>query len=306
MSVITTGHFAKTLEPGVKKWYGQAYDEFETEYDKIFDKVSSERAYEEYVGFSGFGLAQIKPEGASISYDSAQQGFVTRLTNVAYALGFIITYEMYKDDLYGVIGKRRAKALAFSMRQTKEVVAANVLNRAFNSSYTYGDGKELCATDNPNKAGGTWRNELSTAADLSEASLEQACIDIADFRDDRGLRINVMPQKLIIPKEQMFEAQRILKSINQSGTANNDINALRSMNLFKDIVVNHYLSDPDAWFIKTNAGQMSGEGLIYQEREAASFGASDDSDTKNAKYSAYERYAFGASDKRAIFGSPGV
>lgn len=305
MGVITTGSFAKALWPGIKTWYGDRYKEFATEYTDIFDKVSSEKAYEEYVGFSGMGLLQKKPEGTAISFDSMQQGFVTRATNVAYALGFIITHEMYKDDQYSIIGKRRANALAFSARQTKENVGANILNRATTSGYTYGDGVVLLSTSHLNKAGGTWSNKIAVDADLSEASLEQAAIDIAGFLDDRGLKVNIMPRKLIIPKELMFEATRVLKSIQQPGSVQNDINALRVMNIFPEgAVVNHYLTDTDAWFVKTNI--PAGEGLIYQEREADDFFVSDDSDTMNAKYMAYGRYTFTVGDLRSIYGSAGA
>jgi phage major head subunit gpT-like protein len=305
MGVISTGSFAKALFPGIKVWYGDRYKEFETEYNQIFDKVDSNKAYEEYVGFSGMGLLQKKPEGTPISYDDMQQGFVTRATNVSYALGFIITHEMYADDQYSIIGKRRANALAFSARQTKEIVGANVLNRAFTAGYTFGDGQVLLSSGHLNKAGGTWSNTIAVAADLSEAALEQAAIDVSGFLDDRGNKISVMPRKLIIPKELMFEATRILKSIQQAGSANNDINALRVMNVFPDgVVVNHYLTDTDAWFVKTNI--PSGEGLIYQEREADSFSVSDDSDTLNAKYRCYGRYSFTCADVRSIYGSSGA
>jgi len=305
MGVITTGSFAKALWPGIKQWYGDRYNEFQTEYTDIFDKVSSTKAYEEYVGFSGMGLLQRKPEGSPIGFDSMEQGFVTRATNVAYALGFIITHEMFQDDQYGIIGKRRANALSFSARQTKEIVGANILNRATTAGYTYGDGVVLLSASHLNKAGGTYSNIIATAADLSEASLEQAAIDIAGFLDDRGLKIAVMPRKLIIAKENMFEAARILKSVQQSGSAMNDINALKVLNVFPDgVVVNHYLTDADAWFVKTNI--PAGEGLIYQEREADRFDVSDDSDTMNAKFLCYGRYAFTVADLRSIYGSTGA
>ena len=305
MGVITTGSFAKALWPGIKQWYGDRYNEFQTEFTDIFDKVSSTKAYEEYVGFSGMGLLQKKPEGSGIAFDSMEQGFVTRATNVAYALGFIITHEMFQDDQYGIIGKRRANALSFSARQTKEIVGANILNRCTTAGYTYGDGIVLLSASHLNKAGGTWSNIIATAADLSEASLEQAAIDVASFVDDRGLKIAIMPRKLIIPKELMFEATRILKSVQQPGTAHNDVNALKVMNIFPDgVVVNHYLTDTDAWFVKTNI--PSGEGLIYQEREADRFDVSDDSDTMNAKYMTYGRYTFTVADLRSIYGSIGA
>jgi hypothetical protein len=306
MGVITTSNFAKDLVPGVKTWFGQKYKEYPIEYLDIFDKMNSTRAFEEEVGVTGFGLAAVKTEGAGIAYDEQEQSFVNRYTHVTYGLGFIITREMYEDGVAVTIALRRASALAFSIRQTKELIGANVLNRAFNSSYTMGansDGKELCATDHPNKSGGTWRNELSTPADLSELALEQACIDIGAFKTDRGLTIAIMPEKLIIPTALEFEAYRILESLGQSGTANNDINAIRASKKFpKGISVNHYLSDADAWFIKTNCP----DGLKYMERRADSFGTENDFDTENAKFKATFRGSFGWTDARGIFGSPGA
>jgi hypothetical protein len=306
MGVITTSNFAKDLVPGVKTWFGTKYKEYPIEYMDVFEKTGSTRAYEEEVGVTGFGLAAAKTEGTGIAYDEAEQGFVNRYTHVTYGLGFIITREMYEDGIAVTVALRRASALAFSIRQTKEIVAANVLNRAFNSSYTMGtasDGKELCATDHPNKSGGTWRNELSTAADLSEAALEQACIDIADFTTDRGLKIAIMPRKLVIPSELEFDAFRILESIGQSGTANNDINALRASKKFPEgVKVNHYLTDADAWFICTNCP----DGLKYMNRRSDAFGTENDFDTENAKFKATFRCSFGWSDARGIFGSPGA
>ena len=306
MGVITTNNFAKDLIPGVKTWFGQKYKEYPIEYLDIFEKMNSTRAFEEEVGVTGFGLAAIKNEGTGIAYDEQEQGFVSRYTHVTYGLGFIITREMYEDGIAVTVALRRANSLAFSIRQTKEIVGANILNRAFTAAYTMGsnsDGKELCATDHPNKAGGTWRNELSTAADLSESALEQACIDIAGFTTDRGLTIAIRPKALIIPQALEFDAYRILESIGQSGTANNDINALRSSGKFpQGIMVNHYLTDTDAWFIKTDCP----DGLKYMERRADSFGTENDFDTENAKFKATFRGSFGWSDPRGIFGSPGA
>jgi len=306
MGVINTSNFAKDLVPGVKTWFGLKYKEYPIEYLDIFEKMNSTLAFEEEVGVTGFGLAAIKTEGAGIAYDETEQGFVNRYTHITYGLGFIITREMYEDGIAVTKALRRASALAFSIRQTKEIVGANVLNRAFNSSYTMGsasDGKELCATDHPNKSGGTWRNELSTAADLSEAALEQACIDIGAFKTDRGLTIAIMPEKLIIPTALEFDAFRILESLGQSGTANNDINALRASKKFpKGTCVNHYLTDADAWFIKTNCP----DGMKYMERRADAFGTENDFDTENAKFKATFRGDFGWTDARGIFGSPGA
>ena len=298
---ITTGNFSKALWPGINAWYGKAYNEHKVEWTDLFDKYTSRRAWEEDVSVSGFGLAQIKGEGESVAYDSERQGFITRYTHVVYALGFIITREMVEDDLYDVVGQRKARGLAFSMRQTKETLAANVYNRAFSSTYTGGDGKELCATDHPNIAGGTYANELSTAADLSEAALEQACIDLMKFTNDRGLRISIMPQSLIVPVDLAFEADKIMKTEYEVGTANNTVNVVRSR-FPGGVKVNHYLTDTDAWFIRTNCP----DGMKYFERRGDNFAQDDDFDTENAKYKASFRCSFGWSDPRSVFGSPGA
>lgn len=300
--VITTGNHPKALWPGIKAFWGRQYNEFQTEYDQIFDTDTSDKAYEEDVEVTGFGLAPVKDQGASLSYDSESQGTVTRYTHVAYALGYMVTREELDDNKYEIVSKRRVKALAFSMRQTKEIVAANILNRAFNSSYTFGDGKELLATDHPT-LDGTQSNELAVAADLSEASLEDLIIQIHGAKNSRGLRIQLMPQKLIVPRQLWFEANRILKSVNQSGTANNDVNVLRATNALPGgVVLNHYLTDADAWFVKTNCP----EGMKHYQRVAVEFDQDNDFDTKNAKAAAYERYSFGVTDFRSIFGSPGA
>ena len=302
MSVINSSSFAKALWPGVNAWYGKAYGEYSTEYNKLFETFKSSKAFEEDVGVSSFGLAVVKPEGAPIQMDSERQAFITRYSHVVYALGFIITREIMEDDQYDVVGQRKAQGLAYSMRQTKEVVAANVYNRAFNSSYTGGDGKELLATDHPNFAGGTWANELTTAADLSEAALEQACIDIAGFTNDRGLLIAAKPKTLIIPRQLMFEAKRILGSDGQVYSADNTLNAIKTMGMIPEVVVNHYLTDTDAWFIKTNVPH----GMKHFERRADSFDMDKDFDTENAKFKATARYSFGWTAPRGLFGSPGA
>lgn len=309
MSVITTSSFAKALWPGVNKWYGDAYNEFSPQWDKLFEKHTSRRAWEEDVGVSMFGLPSVKAEGAGIAYDSSRQGFTSRYNHVVYALGFIVTREAVDDDLYDVVGKQKAKSLAFSMRQNKEIIAANIYNRAFNSSYTGGDGATLIASaggggssSHPNVAGGTWTNGVATASDLSEAALEQAVIDIRGFTNDRGLKVQAKPTKLIIPKELMFEATRILKTDGQVYSADNTLNAIKTMGVIPEIVVNDYLTDTDAWFIKTNVQ----DGLKYFERDADSFGMDEDFDTENAKYKARSRFSFGWTDPRAIYGSPGA
>lgn len=298
---INTGLFGKALWPGINKWYGKAYDEWPTEYDKIFDKRNSRKNFEEDVSISSFGLAQIKGEGAPVNYDTEQQGFVDRYTHVVYALGFIITKEMVEDDLYDVVGERKAKGLAFSMRQTKEIIGANILNRAFNASYTYGDGVTLINTAHPNIAGGTWSNRMAVDSDLSEAALEQAYIDIQKYTNDRGLRIAVVPQKLVIPVDLDFDANKIMNTEYEVGTNNNTVNVVRGR-FPGGIVKNHYLTDTDAWFILTNVPN----GMTYFERRADDFGQDDDFDTDNAKYKATARYSFGCSDKRSIYGTPGA
>jgi len=302
MAVISSGHFAYALYPGVSKWYQGSYDEFTPQYPEIFTYNKSKRAYEEEVGQTGFGLAPVKNEGQGITYDTQVQGYMKRYTHVTYGIGFVITREMYEDDLYDVAARRRAQGLAFSMRQTKETIAANVLNRAFTAAYTGGDGVELCATTHPNKSGGTWKNELTTAADLSEAALEQARIDIADFQTDRGLKINYKPVGLVIPPELEFEACRILKSVLQNDTANNATNALKSLGTIPKVIVNNYLTDTDAWFIKTGCP----DGMKWYERRADEFGMDNDFDTELAKFKATARFSFGWTDPRGIFGSPGA
>lgn len=304
MGVISTGDFAKALWPGIKKWYQEAYDEWPLEYPALFSKETSDKAFEEEVGVMGFGLARQKPEGQALEYDTARQGFIQRYIHLTYALGFIVTQEAMEDNQYNVsvLGKRDAKALAFSMRQTKEILGANVYNRAFNAAYTFGDGKVLCATDHPLAGGGTFSNKLATDADLSEAALEQACIDISGFVNDRGLKIAIQPKTLIIPKELVFEAQRILKSTLQSATANNDINALKSLGMLQDVQVNHYLTDADAWFIRTNCP----DGMKYFDRVETTFGMDNDFDTYNAKFKARFRCSFGCTDPRGIYGSAGA
>ena len=297
---ITTSSFAKALWPGVNAWYGKAYDEYPVEWDKLFDKHTSSRAWEEDVGVSSFGLARVKPEGAAIEYDTERQGFTTRYVHVVYALGFIVTREIFEDDLYDVVGQRKAQGLAFSHRQTKEVIGANVYNRAFSSSYVFGDGVALISASHPNIAGGTSSNLIGTAADISEAALEQALIDISGYTNDRGLRIAVQSKQLIVPKELDFETDKILKTEYEVGTNNNTVNVVRGR--FGGKTMNHYLTDQDAWFIRTNVPH----GMKYFERRADAFDMDNDFDTENAKFKASGRYSFGATDWRGIYGSPGA
>ena len=300
--VITSSSFAKLLWPGLNSVYGKEYADYPVEWEQLFEKNTSDRAYEEDLGLSSFGLAAVKAEGAPIQYDTERQGFTSRYNHVVYALGFIITREIYEDDLYGKVGAQKAKALARSMRQTKEINGANIYNRAFTAGYTGGDGATLVSASHANVAGGTWSNQIATASDLSEAALEQAVIDIAGFRDDRGLLIAAKPEQLVIPYQQQFEAHRILGANGRVGTDFNDPNAIKDMSLFKDVTVNHYFTDADAWFIRTNVK----DGLKYFERRADQFEMDNDFDTENAKFKATARYSFGWSDPRAIYGSAGA
>ena len=299
---INTGSFAKALWPGVNSWYGQAYDEHGVEYTDLFDTETSRKAYEEDMGTSMFGLAAVKPEGNAVSYDTAQQGFLTRYTHVTYGLGFIITREMVDDDQYDVIGKKRSQGLAFSIRQTKEVVASNVYNRAVTPGYTGGDGVVLLSASHVNVAGGTYSN-ITTAATLSEATLEDLCIDIMEAKNDRGLNIALIPQCLVINPNLVFEADRILNSPLRVGTADNDLNAMKNMGKFPGgVKVNHYITDTNAYFIRTNCP----DGMKHFERRSDDFTMDNDFDTDNAKYKATGRYSFGWTDPRGLYGNMGA
>jgi hypothetical protein len=300
--IITTASHPKALWPGIKAWWGQVYDEHATEYDKLFDSDTSSMNYEEDVQLTGFGLAPRKSEGSGVSYDSELQGFTTRYTHVAYALGYIVTKEELDDNLYEQVSRRRSAALAMSFRQTKENVGANVYNRAFTGAYTGGDGVPLCATNHPNVSGGTFANKPTVDADLSEASLEDALIAIMGFQNDRGLLINVMPRSLVVARQNWYNANRILKSTYTPGSADNSINVLKATNALPEgIVMNHYLTSPNAWFVRTNIQN----GLKYYSRVGIQFDQDNDFDTMNAKAKGYERYSFGWTDPRAIYGVNG-
>ena len=300
--IITTASHPKALWPGIKAWWGQVYDEHKEEYSELFDSDTSSMNYEEDVQLTGFGLAPVKSEGSGVAYDSELQGFTTRYTHVAYALGYIVTKEELDDNLYEQVSRRRAAALAMSFRQTKENVGANIYNRAFNATYLGGDGVSLANTAHPNTSGGTFANKPSVDADLSEASLEDALTAIMGFQNDRGLLINVMPRSLIVARQNFWNANRILKSAYTPTTANNAVNVLVATNALPEgIVMNHYLSSPNAWFVRTNIQN----GLKYYSRVGIQFDQDNDFDTMNAKAKGYERYSFGWTDPRAIYGVNG-
>ena len=299
---ISRSQLVKELEPGLNALFGLEYDRYDNQHAQIFDTENSDRAFEEEVMLSGFGNAQVKPEGSGVSYDEATESFTARYTHETLALAFSITEEAVEDNLYDKISSRYTKALARSMMNAKQIKAANVLNRAFNSSYTGGDDKELCATDH-STTGGDVKNELTTAADLNETSLEQALIDIAGITDDRGMKVALNGMKMIIPVNLQFTAERLLKSQLRTSTAENDINANKSMGMIpQGYVVNNYLTDTDAWFIKTDAPN----GMKHFQRTPVSTKMEGDFETGNVRYKARERYSFGWSDWRGIFGSPGA
>ncbi len=299
---ISRSQLVKELEPGLNALFGLEYKNYANEHEEIFSKENSDRAFEEEVMLSGFGNAGVKPEGQSVNYDSATETFTARYTHETLALAFSITEEAIEDNLYDRLASRYTKALARSMANAKQVKAANVLNRAFNSSYTGGDGLELCSTAHTIVAG-TEQNELSTAADLNETSLEQALIDIAALTDERGLKIAAKGMKLIIPSALQFTAERLMKSTQRVGTADNDINAVINMGMIpQGYTVNHYLTDTDAFFIKTDVPN----GLKHFVRAPIKTAMEGDFDSGNVRYKARERYSFGWSDWRGIFGSPGA
>jgi hypothetical protein len=299
---ISRAQLVKELEPGLNALFGLEYKGYEQEHKQVYDVESSDRAFEEEVMLSGFDTAPVKTEGAGVAYDQAQEVYTARYTHETIALAFSLTEEAVEDNLYASLAARYTKALARSMANTKQIRAASVLNGAFTTSVG-GDGVALCADNHPTLGGPNLRNELSTPADLSETSLEQALIDIAAFTDERGLKIAIQGLKLIIPKELQFTADRILKSTLRVGTADNDINAIRNMGMVpQGYAVNHYLTDPDAWFIKTDAPN----GMKMFERVSMKTGFEGDFDTGNVRYKARERYSFGFSDPRGIFGSPGA
>jgi len=299
---ISRNQLVKELEPGLNALFGLEYNRYENQHEEIYTKETSDRAFEEEVMLSGFAGASVKPEGSGVVYDNGQETYTARYQHETVALAFAITEEAIEDNLYDRLSSRYTKALARSMANTKQVKAANVLNRAFNSSFAGGDGKELCATDHPTIFG-TVSNELATSADLSETSIEQALIDINAFRDERGLKVAAQGVKMIIPSELQFTAERIMKSANRVGTADNDLNALKSMGMVpQGYVVNNYLTDTDAFFIITDVPN----GMKYFERSPIKTSMEGDFDTGNVRYKARERYSFGYSDFRGIFGSPGA
>lgn len=301
MPVISTGTHPKALWPGVHAWFGMEYDKHEPQWPALFEELTSEKRYEEEVEQIGFGMASVKPEGEALTYDSTSQGYTARYVHITYATGYMVTQEEIDDVLYEEVSKRRAPDLAFSMRQTEEYVHANVYNRAFNTNYTGGDAKALCVADHPTFTGS--QSNVLTGADLSEAAIEDGLVAVSNATDSRGRKINLMGQSLHVSTADIFDAQRILKSVGQNDTANNAINAIKSMGLLPGgAKVNNYFSSTSAWFIRTNARR----GLQHFTRKAAVFDQDNDFDTKNAKAAVVARWSQGWTDWRGVWGNPGV
>ena len=300
---ISRAQLAKELEPGLNVLFGMEYDRYDAEHAEIYETESSDRAFEEEVMLVGFGNAQTKAEGAGVSFDSASEAYTARYTHETVTLAFALTEEALEDNLYDRLGARYTRALARSMAHTKQVKAAATLNNAFDANFTGGDGVELCSAAHPLAGGGTFRNEPAVASDLNETSLENALIDISTFVDERNMIIALRGMKLIIPPQLQFVADRLLESTLRVGTADNDVNAIRNMGMLPEgYTVNHFLTDPDAFFIKTDAPN----GFKHFERSPMRTNMEADFDTGNMRFKARERYSFGFSDPRCVFGSPGA
>ena len=300
---INRSQLAKELEPGLNALFGMEYDRYENEHAEIYDTESSDRAFEEETLIVGFGNAKVKAEGAGVSFDNASEGYTARYSHETVALAFALTEEAIEDNLYDRLGARYTKALARSMAHTKQVKAASVLNNAFSSSYTGGDGVSLVNSSHPLVGGGTFANRPGTYTDLNETSLEDAIISISTFVDDRNMILALQGRKLIVPPALQFVADRLLNTPNRVGTSDNDINALKHMRMLPGgYTVNHFLTDTDAFFIKTDAPN----GLKHFVRSPLSTGMEGDFETGNMRYKARERYSFGWSNPRAVFASQGV
>jgi len=300
---ISRAQLLKELLPGLNALFGMEYEKYGEEHAEIFETESSERSFEEETKLSGFGAAPVKNEGSAIAYDNAQEAWTARYNHETISMGFSVTEEAIEDNLYDSLSSRYTKSLARAMAYTKQVKAAAILNNAFDPAVTYGDGVELCATNHPLVSGGTNSNEPATGADLNETSLEAAIIQIAGWTDERGLLIAAKPRKLVVPPDLQFVATRLLETELRTATADNDINAMRSMGSIPEgYTVNHYLTDTNAWFLLTDVPN----GLKHFVRTPMQTSMDADFDTGNSRYKARERYSFGVSDPLGIFGSPGA
>lgn len=299
---ITRGAHPKAMWPGVKRWYGIEYKRHEPIWSQVFETLESDKMYEEDVEDVGFGMLSTKTESGGISYDTAQQGAVSRYLHITFGLGWQVTMEELQDNQYDKLSFKRTSRLARSTAETEETIHANIFNRAFNASFTGGDGVAMISASHPT-ASGNQSNVLTTAADLSEASIEDLCIQIMGATDARGMKFANNPQRLIVAKESMFEANRIVKSVLQNDTAMNAVNVIKMLNMFpKGILVNRYHTDADAWFVQTDCM----EGLTHYTRMAWEFDQDNDFDTKNLKASVVGRFSAGWSNWRQIYGTPGA
>jgi hypothetical protein len=300
---INRAQLAKELEPGLNALFGMEYDRYDNQHTEIFETESSDRAFEEEVMIVGFGNASVKGEGNAVEYDNATEGFTARYAHETVALAFSLTEEAVEDNLYDRLGSRYTKALARSMANTKQIKAASVLNNAFSSSFTGGDGVALVSNAHPLGGGGTASNRPTAYADLNETSLEDALINISTLVDDRNLTIALQGRKLIVPPALQFVADRLLQTPGRVGTSDNDINAIKNMGMVPEgYVVNNYLTDTDAWFLKTDCP----DGFKHFERSPMQTSLEGDFDTGNMRYKARERYSFGFSNWRAVFASQGA
>ncbi len=301
MGVINTGSILSALRPGINEWFGTQYKRYDLEYAKIFEVLNSNMYFERDQSIHGFGLPSVKPEGTAVAFDTMQQGPKVDYQHITYGLGFILTQEAIEDNLYMKLAKSQTEALAHSMRQGKEIVAANVLNRAFTSGYTGYDGVVLCSTAHVPSRGGSYANTFTSGMDLSEDALAQAHIVIGNLTDESGLKLAAKEVSLIVPLDLELEAKKILGTEYQLNSANNDINVVRTM--YGEMpVVNHYLTDADAWFIKTDVQN----GLKLYQRRALMIDSDNQFDTNDVRFKATERYSVGWTDPRQIFGSPGA
>lgn len=299
---ISRAQLLKELLPGLNALFGLEYGKYENEHSEIYETENSDRSFEEETKLSGFGAAPVKPEGQAISYDNAQESYTARYVHETVAMGFSITEEAMEDNLYDSLSARYTKALARGMAYTKQVKAASLLNNGF-TTFNSGDGVTLFSTSHPTVEGVSNANRPSVAIDLNETALEDAVINIAAYVDERGLLIAARPRKLIVPPGLMFVATRLLQTELRTGTADNDLNALKSNGSIPEgYRVNHYLTDPDAWFITTDIPN----GMKHFVRTAMTTGMDGDFDTGNVRYKARERYSFGVSDPLGIYGSPGI
>lgn len=296
---VATGNFAELLWPGIHDTWGEKYKDWPALYSKIFSMKRSDKSFEKEQGVTGLGLAAVKEQGAGISYDDPYQGFQKEYVNVTYSLGAVVTREMFEDDQYNYINGIPGM-LAKSLRQTEETIAFNHLNRAQNSNFTGADGTTLASASHPLVGGGTFRNQLATAADLTQTSLEQACQDIMDWVDDRSLKVRLMPKCLVVPTQSNFTSRRLLESDFVVGSADNDKNGL--IGLFQDLIVSPYLTDTDAWYIITDCD----DGLTWYTRRAAEINRDNEFDTQNLKFATTERFSSGWTNPRGVFMSPGA